>query len=136
MNSTGVLYRQLVSSLISKQPTYKPFVKEKNDQSPSWWRGYNQTKHNLPEGYRQGNLRNTMLALAGAYSLHCMAAYVRDFGDDVLEIMFWHDFKSISLNTQSEFSEVGEKRIISYIPKSKIFFCLSHYRNSLGGPMD
>ena len=135
LNVNGILRKQRVDLLIGKN-AYEPFVIQPDKETPSWWVAYNETKHNLPQGYKKGNLENTILALSGAYSLHCIAAYVRDYGVDILKSENWHILNGISLNTQSEFHEVGEKKMYSYIPKSKIFYCLSQFRDSLGAPVD
>ena len=37
---------------------------------PSWWTAYNKTKHELPKGYKNGNLMNVYMGLAGLYILH------------------------------------------------------------------
>lgn len=35
--------------------------------NPKWWRGHNGIKHNRPEEFEKGNLKNTLNALAGLY---------------------------------------------------------------------
>ena len=42
------------------------------DRMPKWWKAYNDSKHNLPEGYDAGSIENTYLALASLYTLHVM----------------------------------------------------------------
>ena len=41
-------------------------------KTPKWWNAYNDSKHELPEGYKAGSIENTCLALAGLYVLHVM----------------------------------------------------------------
>jgi len=135
LNETGILQRQFVDLLISKQ-AYKPFMFPQERDSPLWWTAYNKTKHSLPQGYKQGNLDNTIRALAGAYSLHCIAAYVCDYGRNVLKNEWWQELDSTSLNTQSEFPIVADRPTDTFLPKSKMFYCLSYFQDlSLGAPI-
>lgn len=48
----------------------RPFVIRPSKETPTWWKNYNQSKHNLPIGIKQGNIDNTIKALAALYSLH------------------------------------------------------------------
>jgi len=128
LNETGILQRQLVDLLIGKK-TYSPFVTPQDRDSPIWWTAYNKTKHDLPRGYKKGNLGNTIHALAGAYSLHCISSYVRDHGRNVLKNEWWNELDSTSLNTQSEFPIVAERPTDTFLPKSKIFYCLSFFQD-------
>ena len=50
---------------------------------PVWWKKYNETKHELPSGYMEGNLQNTCTALAGLYSLHALCYHLKDESSDV-----------------------------------------------------
>ena len=52
-------------------------------QTPKWWKAYNKSKHDLPTGYRAGNIENTYLALAGLFILHFMM-YSRNNNKDGL----------------------------------------------------
>jgi len=54
--------------LVPARKVYMPF--NEDNSSHEWWIGYNNTKHSLPEGIQQGNLKNTINALAGLYILH------------------------------------------------------------------
>ena len=49
-----------------------PHANTTHDGMPKWWKAYNESKHDLPEGYKAGSIRNTYLALAGLYVLHVM----------------------------------------------------------------
>jgi len=135
LNETGILQRQLVDLLIGTQ-VICPVVIPQNRDSPMWWTAYNKTKHDLPQGYKQGNLGNTIHALAGAYSLHCISAYARDYGRNILKNEWWQELEGTSLNTQSEFPTVSEHTADTFLPKSKIFYCVSFFQDlSLGAPM-
>jgi len=134
LNVNEVLRIQRVALLIGKN-AYEPFVIESDKKAPSWWRAYNETKHDLPKGYKKGNLGFTILALSAAFSLHCMAAHVRDYGKDVLLKENWDVIDALSVNTQSEFAAVGIEQLSHYIPKSKIFHCLSIFRDRMGAPV-
>ena len=127
LNQTGILRRQQVHLLIGKQ-VFLPFVISPQKETPTWWTAYNKTKHQLPKGYKKGNLGNTINALAGAYALNCLAVYVNNYGKDVLKNEWWNELDAISLNTQSEYPTVYDMPTEEFLPKSKIFFCLSFYR--------
>lgn len=128
LNETEMLQRQQISLLIGKKVCL-PFVIPKDGEPTTWWTAYNKTKHDLPQGYKQGNLGNTILALAGAYSLHCISAYVREYGRNVLKNEWWQELDSTALNTQSEFPVVEDLSTDAFIMKSKIFYCLSFYQD-------
>ena len=135
LNETGILQRQFVDLLIGQTATY-PFRILPGDTTPKWWTAYNKTKHDLPQGYKKGNLGNTITALAGAYSLHCMFAYTMDYGRNILKNEWWHELSGISLNTQSEFPTSEDNPTDTYLPKSKIFKCISYFQDmSLGAPI-
>ncbi|MCH7561866.1 MAG: hypothetical protein IIC67_10975 [Thaumarchaeota archaeon] len=135
LNETGIVQRQFVDLLIGKT-AYSPFQILGGDITPKWWAAYNKTKHDLPQGYKKGNLGNTITALSGAYSLHCMFAYAMDYGRNILKNEWWHELEGISINTQSEFPVSDDNPSGSYIPKSKIFKCISYFQDmSLGAPM-
>lgn len=131
LNKTGILKIQQIDLLIGKK-AYRPFVIEKGKKTPSWWRAYNDTKHDLPKGYKKGNLHNTICALSAAYALHCIAIHANEYGDSILNIEWWSVLESTSVRTRQEFPEVAESDYSQLTPKSKIFFCLAYYRH-LGG---
>ena len=56
---------------------------------PRWWDAYNESKHDLPEGYKAGNIENTYLALAGLYLLHVMMRQSSPSKDNFLKWEFW-----------------------------------------------
>jgi len=135
LNETRILERQFVDLLIGTHGYY-PFRIEHGDVSPKWWTAYNKTKHHLPEGYKKGNLGNTLNALAGAYSLHCIFAYAHDYDRNILKNEWWHEFSSISLNTQSEFPVSDDNPTDTFLPKSKIFKSISYFQDmSHGAPV-
>jgi len=126
LNQTGILRMQAIDLLIGTK-VYFPFSIENGKKTPSWWRSYNDTKHNLPEGYKQGNLHNTLCALSAAYSLHCISAYADEYGTDILNKNWWHAKESTGVKTRQEFPEVADKIHPDFVPKSKIFFSLIFY---------
>ena len=128
LNHTGIVKMQTIDLIIGKK-AYRPFIIEEEKKTPSWWRAYNDTKHSLPEGYKQGNLHNTLCALSAAYSLHCISAYAGEYGTDILNQKWWHILESTGLKTRQEFPEVTDKIHPDFIPKSKIFFNLTHYQH-------
>lgn len=128
LNQTGIMRIQTIDLLIGKK-AYLPFIIEEGKKTPDWWRAYNDTKHNLPEGYKQGNLHNTLCAVSAAYSLHCLSAYVGEYGKDVLNKEWWHTLESTGVKTRQEFPEVSDNTRSDFIPKSKIFFNVAYYRH-------
>lgn len=57
---------------------------------PKWWDAYNESKHELPQGYRAGNVGNTYLALASLYVLHHMMKFRSGNMDEFLKQNRWH----------------------------------------------
>ena len=119
--------RQLVTITIGDY-AYYPFRIEDGKETPFWWRAYNETKHDLPQGYKKGNLENTIFALTGVYALHCMASYAKLIGKDILENLNWNEEDAMNLtNPMSPFRDpftVDEDQR----PRSRIFYCMSYFR--------
>jgi hypothetical protein len=53
--------------------------KDWHNSSPSWWKSYNQVKHDRLQNYKQASLQNVLLAVAG------LGVIMQFFGDSVLE---------------------------------------------------
>ncbi|HZS73106.1 MAG TPA: hypothetical protein VFA69_01245 [Candidatus Nitrosotalea sp.] len=75
LNSDKMLEKQ-VAYLVQNYQTIGPF-KIESDVTPNWWKNYNDTKHDLPSGFLQGNLGNTIEALAALYQLQRIAYFVQ-----------------------------------------------------------
>jgi len=130
LNSTGILERQIID-YFSSSLTCKPFFVEPDQKSPFWWRSYNKTKHNLPQGYKEGNLTNTVFALSGAYALHCIAEYCKHAHQEILNNSEWMDEDAISMRTlQPTITTQWIKEDVR--PRSDVFYPVSYYR-PLGG---
>ena len=56
---------------------------------PKWWDAYNASKHNLPQGYKVGNVENTYLALASLYVLQHMMKFRSSNMDEFLKQNHW-----------------------------------------------
>ena len=65
---------------------------------PKWWKAYNDSKHNLPDGYKTGSIENTYLALAGLYLLHAMMQQYPRNKDDFLKQDFWMSYKPLVIS--------------------------------------
>lgn len=130
LNGTGILERQALDYFVRQYICY-PFRLDSEQRTPFWWRAYNKTKHDLPQGYKEGNLKNTIFALSGVYALQCMAVYCSHSGIDILNNNEWIETSSISMNTLQPTIETswnyGDVR-----PRSMIFYPISYYR-PLGG---
>jgi hypothetical protein len=56
-------------SLVINIPTYNlnfsPWISWREDNSPTWWKNYNNVKHSRNEFYKEANLDNVLNAMAG-----------------------------------------------------------------------
>lgn len=130
LNKTGILERQKVD-YFSGELTCFPFKLDSEYESPFWWIAYNETKHDLPKGYKKGNLRNTIFALAGVYALLCIASYVQHDEEKILDNSQWMEQDAISMNTLKPLTE-AQWDTEDVRPRSQIFYPVSYYR-PLGG---
>ena len=48
---------------------FKPWEEWGQDHNPTWWKSYNDVKHHRESCFKQGNLENALLCMAGLYSL-------------------------------------------------------------------
>ena len=125
LNSDHVLEKQAVDCAFKVGIVYTPFVLRDGEDAPFWWTKYNATKHNLPEGYVEGNLINTLHAVTASYALNCMMSYAdmttrpsNFFNNDA-----WFIQDSLQMK-RNEFV----KYEIDDRPFSKNFYCLTRYR--------
>ena len=88
-----------------------------HDKMPKWWKAYNESKHDLPEGYKAGNIENTYLALAGLYVLHVMLRQYPHNKNDFLKRDNW---RTRSLTVLDEPRKHFYEHIIAE-PSSEIF---------------
>jgi len=126
LNNGGVLERQKITLLKVSGET-EPFKIDSNSKTPSWWHGYNDTKHNLPEGFQEGNLGNVTNAITGLYALHCFVYYAQfSSSSDILKKSNWYDIDPLLTNE-------GEpiKTALDNLPKSDLFYSI--YRYNAGG---
>lgn len=124
LNRDGMLEMQEVI-LVKTNKNYKPFHLEEGKIVPFWWTGYNGTKHKLPDGLKEGNLENTVNALASVYLLHCMANYA-NYYHNLTDRRNWYPVHPIYTAT-GEFVKV---RMI--LPDSEIFASLFSYNEQIG----
>ena len=111
-----------------EQATY-PFTNEEGSDYPKWWQQYNMTKHRLPEGFKKGNLGNTLNALAGVYALHCMAYYAQYAKNDFFARSNWYN-PTTQWDGDGNLMETWE----SPVPESDLFYYAVHY-NDGGAPI-
>jgi len=128
LNQTGVLEFQIID-LLNGSKAYIPFGIDKGKDTPNWWKGYNDTKHDLPNGYKQGNLNNTTFALTAVYALNCLFAYAEILGKDILNKEKWIHVTGIGLNTRglniTTSESIGDMR-----PRSEILFPVSYFKGT------
>ena len=55
----------------------KPWQKWKDDENPSWWRSYNNVKHERSSHFGEANLENALDAVGGLFCL--LIAYYRPY---------------------------------------------------------
>jgi hypothetical protein len=59
--------------MIIDMPQYElqltPWEDWKNNKKPSWWKAYNDVKHERDNHFKEANLRNTIYAVAGLFTL-------------------------------------------------------------------
>ena len=100
----------------------------KNDaKMPKWWSAYNDSKHKLPEGYSQGNLENTCLALAGLHILHTMMQVRPTSKEDFLKKDSWNIQMPVTMNEPHKHFHSHER-----YPSSEIFIPLSIFHAESG----
>ena len=116
------ILRDQCITLIKPQGSIYPFKITDNSESPFWWTDYNKSKHELPEGFRQGNLGNATYALGASYAVHCMAYFAQNASEQFLDSSRW-DNLPVSYNSD------GELIRYSYppLPKSDLFYYSSRY---------
>ncbi len=49
--------------------SFKPWETWQNNKNPDWWKSYNEVKHNRDTFFHKANLENTLLSVAGLFSL-------------------------------------------------------------------
>ena len=119
LNKDGLLREQIINS-IKGNDAFWPWELH-NDYVPKWWKEYNDTKHNLPDGFKSGNIGNTIRALAALYSLHCIAYYIHlDIDHSVLKLENWNREIGVSTNMYNEVLEKKEDPR----PRSALFYNL------------
>ena len=89
------------------------------DMLPVWWKKHNDTKHDLPKGYKEGNLQNTCFSLAGLYTFHVMANYIKynPSRKDFLDPTSWYTVHPHRTGMHGD--EIAEH--VGGVPKSKFF---------------
>ncbi|HYL66079.1 MAG TPA: hypothetical protein VEU72_02890 [Nitrosopumilaceae archaeon] len=95
LNVHGMLERHKVILKEANEPI-QPFI-IKDGKSPDWWKGYNKAKHALPEGIVEGNIGNTINALAGICVLHQISYFAVHPPENVLTKENWFEME-IDLN--------------------------------------
>lgn len=130
LNIDNVLKKQAMDCAFKVGIVYTPFVLRDNEDAPFWWAKYNATKHNLPQGYVEGNLINTLHAVTASYALNCMMYYAdrTPRPDDFFEEKSWIIQDSLTMK-RKEFV----KTTLSEKPFSKNFYCLTSYRGEGAG---
>lgn len=122
LDKEQVLTAQAVAVRISDNEAILPFALSEG-KTPFWWKKYNDSKHNLPQGFRSGTIQNTKFAMAALYALHCIVFYWNQhYGDRVLEKTNWRHKSSVSIDMYSTIRRDTE----DYRPRSDSFYCISH----------
>jgi hypothetical protein len=121
LNENNILKIQRIA-LIKKQDTFYPLEIQDGLETPFWWTAYNKSKHDLPDGFKQGNLKNTIYALGASYAVHCMAYYAQYASKEFLINNRW-------THLPVTFTGDGElvKSAYPLLPKSDLFYYSSMY---------
>ena len=124
LNEDHVLEKQAVDCSFKNNIVYTPFVLRNNEEVPFWWTKYNDTKHDLPQGYVEGNLINTFHAMSASYALNCMMYYANRTPrpDNFFNNTSWMIRDSLSTR-RKEFVRLA----LDERPFSKNFYCLTYY---------
>lgn len=127
LNAKGMLEIQEVFLFHRKQMIH-PFNKT---EEHLWWTAYNDTKHQLPEGIRQGTLGNVIDAIAATYVLNNIANLTRyvEYADDLFDSKKWHSshWNDFSPTTIMMMNGINTQ---SPIKKSEFFYLNSQYHRS------
>ena len=100
-----------------------PFNKKAKHE---WWTGYNETKHQLPEGIKQGTIGNVLNSLAAAYVLNNIAKIStwKHEENTILDGKNWHNvFKTYGTQNFRILLETNTQSPIS----SKFFYLTTQY---------
>ena len=126
VNQDKILFYQQVDVKKIKDPI-PPFKINKKDHPPFWWTQYNSTKHKLPDGFKSGNLKNTIYAMAGLYSLHCLIYYWNHYGKEILEKSNWNFRTGASVDMYSNI----RRKENDHRPRSELFYCINYFEKGL-----
>jgi hypothetical protein len=129
LNQNHILEMQTIDVMKGKN-AYRPFILNSTQEARNWWLSYNDTKHNLPQGLKAGNIGNTLLALCGLYALHCMAHYSRYALANFFDSKSWHTQTSTAMTVNGEIVRTA----LDDRPKSELFYALTYYHDS-GAPI-
>lgn len=125
LNIDHVLEKQAVDCAFKNNIVYTPFKLRNDEVVPFWWTKYNNTKHDLPQGYVEGNIINTLHAMSASYVMNCLMYHAdrTPKPDDFLNQKSWIMRESIPLK-RKEFVNTG---IDDQRPFSKNFYCWGSY---------
>jgi len=127
LNSQGMLSLQTVSPKELPESKMTPFLINNTEaNSPSWWKKYNDTKHNLPEGAYNGNLENVMYALGSLVILHNIAIQISKIPKPI-QILDSHKWIIYSDDITNDLERLKLKAKSDY--ESRIFFYVCHFFN-------
>lgn len=125
LNADKMLEKQ-VAYLVPNYQTVEPF-KIESGVTPNWWKNYNDTKHNLPDGFLRGNLGNTLDALAALYLLQRISYFVQYDPEpkNILRQEKW------LISSVADVRDLFTRQLRSFEPQgmihSEIFTSLSRY---------
>lgn len=129
---SGVLNKNNILQLqqVYQKKTYKryfPFQMPNGEKSPFWWKGYNQTKHKLPDGLQAGNLENTIYALSATYLLNCMAFAAQSANEKFFDWEWWRQEEVII----GKDGNVTVSMFAKTRPLSEIFYPITIFKMSI-----
>ena len=101
LDNYGDITSEVVEVLTSKHFQLRPYeewTKGKKYKSPTWWKIYNEVKHNRAKNYENANLKNVISALSGLYLLELYflrklskegEGYILDDQSELFNVIGW-----------------------------------------------
>lgn len=124
LDEKGMLSAQKLTLQVKMEPL-TPF----KDGQSSWWKAYNNLKHELPAGLYSATLNNTIKALGALFALHSIAEilYLYSIPEkevnmrqprlSVLDQTYWYDFEEEFRNNP------GNQRGIKFMINQQLIYC-------------
>jgi len=123
LNSEGMLSKQIICPKKDTRRIMAPFQIYENE-TPKWWKKYNDSKHDLPKGAYQGTIGNVLGAMGALAILHDIAEQAEKMNEPnmLLDGSKWVVYSDDIISNNARLKLKAESDF-----KSKIFFFLRHF---------